>query len=84
MRRDPLEIMEKIIRMLEKEHEAMSINQISQKTGIHNVTVRRYVKIIKMVRAEPLEIIQTRHAIIMRCRKVRKPRRPEEEASEDW
>jgi len=77
--------MEKIIRMLEKEHEAMSINQISQKTGIHNVTVRRYVKIIKLVRNEPLEIIQTRHAIIMRCKKVRKrPRTEDETENDDW
>jgi response regulator of citrate/malate metabolism len=78
MRRDPFEIMEKILKMLEKEREAMSINQISKKTGIHNVTVRRYVKIIKLVREEPLEIINTRHAIIVRCEK-RKKREPEED-----
>ena len=76
MRRDPLEIMERIIRMLEKEREAMSINQIAQKTGIHNVTVRRYVRIMKIVRQEPMEIIQTRHSIILRCEK---PRRRENE-----
>jgi response regulator of citrate/malate metabolism len=79
MRRDPLEIMEKILRMLEAEREAMSINEISKRTGIHNVTVRRYVKIIKLVRDEPLEIIRTRHAIILRCEKQRKPRPAEEE-----
>ncbi len=79
MRRDPLEIMQKILRMLEKEREAMSINQISKRTGIHNVTVRRYVKIIKLVREEPLEIINTRHAIIVRCeRRKKKPVEDEE------
>ena len=67
MRRDPFEIMESILRLLEKEREAMSINQISKKTGIHNVTVRRYVRMIKMVREEPLEIIRTRHSVIVRC-----------------
>ena len=83
MRRDPLEIMERILKMLEKEQEAMSINQISQKTGIHNVTVRRYVRMIRMVRQEPLEIIKTRHAIILRCEKPRK-RRHDESEEEDW
>ena len=79
MRRDPLEIMQKILRMLEKEREAMSINHISKRTGIHNVTVRRYVKIIKLVREEPLEIINTRHAIIVRCeRRKKKPVEDEE------
>jgi response regulator of citrate/malate metabolism len=79
MRRDPLEIMEKILGMLEKEREAMSINQISKRTGIHNVTVRRYVKIIKMVRDEPLDIIRTKHSIILRCEKRRRPPREEDD-----
>jgi transposase len=74
MRRDPLEIMERIIRMLEKEREAMSINQIAQRTGLHNLTVKRYVRIMEVVRQEPLEIIQTRHSIILRCERPRKPR----------
>ena len=78
MRRDPLEIMEKIIRMLEKEREAMSINQIAQRTGLHNVTVKRYVKIMKVVRQEPLEIIQTRHSVILRCERHRHPREEED------
>lgn len=79
MRRDPLEIMERIIRLLEKEHEAMSVNQIAQRTGLHNVTVRRYVRLIEMVRQEPLEIIETRHSIIIRCSR---PRRRQEEG--EW
>ena len=70
MRRDPLEIMEKMLRMLEREEQAMSINQIAQKTGLHNVTVRRYIRIIEMVRSEPnLEVIKTRHSIILRIEK---------------
>jgi response regulator of citrate/malate metabolism len=76
MRRDPLEIMELIIKLLEKEREAMSVNQIAQRTGLHNVTVRRYVRIIGLIREEPLEIIETRHSIIIRCEKRRK--RPRE------
>ena len=78
MRRDPLEIMERIIRMLEKEREAMSINQIAQRTGLHNVTVKRYVRIMEVVRQEPLEIIQTRHSIILRCERRRHPREDED------
>ena len=80
MRKDPLEIMEEILRALERRRdEAFSINELSQETGIHNVTIRRYVKIIRLVREEPLEIIRTRHAIILRCEKQRKPRPAEEE-----
>ena len=67
MRRDPLEIMGMIMRMLEKEREAMSINQLAKRTGLHNMTVRRYIEIIRMVRQEPVEIINTRHSIIIRC-----------------
>jgi response regulator of citrate/malate metabolism len=81
MRRDPLEIMERIIRMLEKEREAMSINQIAQRTGLHNVTVRRYVRIMKIVKQEPMEIIKTRHSIILRCEK---PRAREKEPEDEW
>ena len=83
MRRDPFEIMEKILRMLEKEQEAMSINQIAQRTGLHNVTVRRYVRIMKIVRQEPMEIIQTRHSIILRCEKPRKKHAEEDDSSYD-
>ena len=70
MRRDPLEIMEKMLEILEREHEALSINQIAKRTGLHNITVRRYVMLIEMVRREPkLEVIKTRHAIILRIEK---------------
>ncbi len=70
MRRDPLEIMEKMLKILEREHEALSINQIAKRTGLHNITVRRYVTLIEMVRGEPkLEVIKTRHAIILRIEK---------------
>ncbi len=70
MRRDPLEIMEKMLKILEREHEALSINQIAKRTGLHNITVRRYVTLIEMVRREPkLEVIKTRHAIILRIEK---------------
>jgi response regulator of citrate/malate metabolism len=70
MRRDPLEIMEEILDLLERSHEAMSINSIAERTGIHNLTVRRYVKIIEMVRKEPeIEIIRTKHSIILRVKK---------------
>jgi response regulator of citrate/malate metabolism len=71
MKRDPLEIMKEILTLLEKQRdEAFSLNAISEKTGIHNVTVRRYVQIIEMVRREPeIEVIRTKHSIILRIRK---------------
>jgi len=66
MRRDPLEIIEKMFDALEKGRPC-SINELAKETGLHNVTVRRYVKIIEVVREEPkLEIIKTRHSIILR------------------
>lgn len=66
MRRDPLEIIEKMFKALESGR-PFSINELAQKTGLHNVTVRRYIKIIEVVREEPrVEIIKTRHSIILR------------------
>ncbi len=70
MRRDPLEIMKLILAELEEAGEAMSLNAISEKTGIHNITVRRYVRMIEIVREEPeIEVIRTRHSIIVRLRR---------------
>lgn len=70
MRRDPLMIMKEILSLLEEEDEAMSLNAIAEKTGIHNLTVRRYVRIIEMVRKEPeIEVIKTKHSIIIRMRR---------------
>jgi len=70
MRKDPLEIMEEILRALEsRRDEAFSINELSQETGIHNVTIRKYVRIIEVVRREPrMEVIKTKHSIILRIR----------------
>jgi response regulator of citrate/malate metabolism len=66
--------MKEILSILEKQrNEALSLNAISEKTGIHNVTVRRYVKIIQMVRNEPeIEVIKSGHSIIVRIRKERR------------
>lgn len=70
MRRDPVMIMKEILRVLEEKEEALSLNAIAEKTGIHNLTVRRYVRIIEMVRKEPeIEVIKTKHSIIIRMRK---------------
>ncbi len=71
MRRDPVMIMKEILRLLEEEkEEALSLNAISEKTGIHNLTVRRYVRIIEMVRREPeIEIIKTGRSVIVRIRR---------------
>ena len=63
-------ILEEIMRALEDERDALSINQIAQKTGIHNITVRRYVQIIQLVKREPeIEIIKTKNSVIMRIRR---------------
>ena len=65
MRKDPLEIIEEIFSALEKGR-PFSINELSQETGIHNVTIRKYIRIIETVRKEPrMEVIKTRHSIIL-------------------
>ena len=66
MRKDPLEIIEEIFSALEKGR-PFSINELSHETGIHNVTIRKYIRIIEVVRNEPvMEVIKTRHSIILR------------------
>lgn len=70
MRKDPLEIIEEIFNALENGR-PFSINELSQETGLHNVTIRKYVRIIETVRKEPrMEVIKTRHSIILRIRDV--------------
>jgi len=70
MRRDPVMIMKEILKLLEVEHDALSLNAISERTGIHNLTVRRYVRLIEMVRKEPeIEVIKTKHSIVVRIRR---------------
>ncbi len=71
MRKDPLEIIEEIFSALEKGR-PFSINELSEETGIHNVTIRKYIRIIETVRREPVvEVIKTRHSIILRIREIR-------------
>lgn len=66
MRKDPLVIVEEIFKALETGR-PFSINELSKETGIHNITIRKYIKIIQTVRREPkIEIIKTRHSIIIR------------------
>ncbi len=70
MRRDPLEIIEEIFEALEKKRKPFSINELSQETGLHNITIRKYIRIIQTIRKEPqLEVIKTRHSIILRVEK---------------
>ena len=67
MRRDPIVIMKRMLEELQRE--PCSLNELSQRTGLHNVTVRKYVRLIEIVRKEPeIEIIRTRHTIIVRRR----------------
>jgi len=69
MKRDPLEIMLKILQTLE-EGKPLSMNELSHETGLHNNTVRKYVRIIEVVRKEPeIEVIKTSHSVILRVRK---------------
>jgi transcriptional antiterminator len=67
MRRDPISIMMRMLQELQ--NEPCSLNELSQKTGLHNVTVRKYVKLIEIVKKEPeIEVIRTKHTIIVRKR----------------
>ena len=63
-----MEIITKIFEALERGR-PFSINELSQETGIHNITIRRYIKLIEIVREEPkIKIIKTRHSIIIRVK----------------
>ena len=66
MRRDSIEIIDEILALLEKSHCAMSVNAIAQQTGLHNITVKRYVEIIERVKGEHIEIIRTTRSVILR------------------
>jgi transcriptional antiterminator len=67
MRRDPIEIMMRMLHELQAE--PCSINELSQRTGLHNITVRKYVRLIEIVNQEPeIEVIKTKHTIIVRRR----------------
>jgi response regulator of citrate/malate metabolism len=69
MKRDPLEIIEEMFRLLEKGR-AFSMNEIAQQTGLHNITVKKYIQLIEIVRREPeIEVIKTRHSVILRVRR---------------
>lgn len=47
-----------------------SINELAQETGMHNITVKKYITIIQTIRREPIvEVIKTRHSIILRVRR---------------
>lgn len=68
MKRDPLDIMLEMLKVLEQGR-PLSINELSKETGLHNMTVRKYVRIIEVVRREPqVEIIKTKHSIIVRMK----------------
>ena len=76
MRRDPLEIIQEMLKALEKQKEAMSINQIAKKTGMHNITVKRYVELIEMIKEEPtIEVIKTGNTVIVRMQASQTVRR---------
>ncbi len=69
MNRSPFRIMEEIFEALEK-GKALSINEISKETGVHHITVKRYIRMIELVRKEPeVEVIRTSHSIIVRVRR---------------
>ncbi len=70
MRKDPLLIMEEILGILERSSCAMSVNAIAQKTGLHNITVKRYVRIIQRVQGDKVEVIRTGSSLILRIERV--------------
>ncbi|NOX71504.1 MAG: hypothetical protein GXO64_02285 [Candidatus Micrarchaeota archaeon] len=74
MRRDPLEIIEEILEILERSHCAMSMNAIARETGLHNITVKRYVEIIEKIKGDNIEIIRTDRSVILRCNVKNKDR----------
>lgn len=68
-KRDPLAIIGELFDALEKGR-PLSVNELSHQTGIHNITVRRYIRLIEIVRKEPeIEIIRTKHSVILRMKR---------------
>jgi len=66
VKRDPLQIIEEMFKCLE-EGRPFSINELSKETGIHNITIKRYVRLIQRIRAQPeMEVIKTSHSVILR------------------
>ncbi|MBL7206881.1 MAG: hypothetical protein ISS36_04745 [Candidatus Aenigmarchaeota archaeon] len=69
MKKDPMKIIEQMFKMLESGR-PFTINQLSEETGLHNITVKKYVRIIQTIRKEPeIEVIRTKHSIILRIRR---------------
>ncbi|MEM5798477.1 MAG: hypothetical protein QXP39_00305 [Candidatus Aenigmatarchaeota archaeon] len=69
MKRDPLEIIEDMFRAIEKAR-VCSMNELAKQTGIHNITIKKYVRLIEFIRNEPeIEIIKTKHSVILRVRR---------------
>jgi len=69
MKRDPLEIIEQIMNALECGR-PFSMNELAKETGMHNITIKRYVQIIERVRKEPhIEVIKTSNSVIVRIRR---------------
>lgn len=78
MKRDPISILEQMFEALEK-GKPFTLNELSQETGIHCITLKRYIRLVTLVRQEPeLEIIRTRHSVIVRVRKVTSQRSGED------
>ncbi len=72
MKRDPLTIMEQMFRALERGR-PFTLNELSHETGIHSLTLKRYIRLVEMVREEPrIEIIRTRHSVVVRVLRLRK------------
>jgi response regulator of citrate/malate metabolism len=68
MRKDPMKIVTEIFKALESGR-AFSINELAHETGLHNITVQKYVRIIEVVRHEPaIEVLKTRHSTILRMK----------------
>jgi len=66
MKRDPITIMEQIFEALEQGR-PFTLNELSKETGIHSLTLKRYIRLVTMVRREPdLEVIRTRHSVVIR------------------
>ena len=69
MKRDPIEIVEDIFNVLER-GKPLSINELSQATGLHYVTIKKYIKLITMVKEGPdLEVVKTARSVILKARR---------------
>ncbi|MFQ6119834.1 MAG: hypothetical protein ACE5KE_08105, partial [Methanosarcinales archaeon] len=67
-RKSPEVIIESLFKALEKSNAyALSLHAISNETGLHSSTIKRYIELINLIKHKPpIEVIETKSDVIVR------------------